>query len=139
PYATWDTAAHVIQDAVDAAQDGDTVLVTNGTYAVGRGTSVRVAVTKSLVLRSVKGPEVTIIQGCQATGTTNGVGAISCVYLTDRAVLSGFTLTNGATAYYGYGGGVACFSRDVIVTNCVLTGNSAGYYGGGSYYGTLNN
>jgi hypothetical protein len=35
PYATWATAAHVIQHAVDAASAGDEIIVTNGVYRVG--------------------------------------------------------------------------------------------------------
>jgi len=102
PYATWETAARVIQDAVDTAKAGDTVLVTNGVYAVGeRGyewpVSGRVVVTNSIRLESVNGPLVT---------TIDGGGGMRCVYLGSNALLSGFTLTNGS----GFlGGGVNQF------------------------------
>src|SRR6266404_3514738 len=94
PYTNWATAARVIQKAVDAAAAGDEIVVTNGTYATGgravSGTMTnRVAVDKPLTLRSVNGPQFTVIQGHQVLGTTNGYGAIRCVYLTNDASLSG--------------------------------------------------
>jgi hypothetical protein len=149
-YGDWASAAHTIQDAVDVAQAGDLVLVTNGVYASGGravGTNVlanRVAVDKPITLQSVNGPQVTIVEGAQAPGGGNGDGAIRCVYLTNGAGLSGLTLTNGATRTNGdynleqSGGGVWCESTNALVTNCTLTGNSA-TEGGGAYGGTLYN
>jgi hypothetical protein len=134
-----------------AALPGALVLVTNGTYqsggrAIHGAMTNRVAVTKPVWVHSVNGPAATTIQGYQLPGTTNGDGAIRCVYLTNGAVLAGFTLTNGATQTYSKhgvsqesgGGGVYCESTNEVVTNCFLARNSA-YKGGGAYSGTLNN
>ena len=143
PYTSWATAATNIQDAVDVVGAGATIFVTNGTYAAGGrttpatgdGVTNRVAVDKPLTVRSVNGPEVTVIQG-QMPGATNGY--MRCVYLTNAATLMGFTLTNGVA---GNGGGVWCESTSAVLSNCMLTGNSAGVPGdgGGAYGGTLNN
>jgi hypothetical protein len=150
PYTNWLTAATNIQDAVDVALAGDEVVVTNGTYAtggraVGTNTLVnRVAVDKPLTVWSVNGPEFTVIQGYQVPGTTNSDGAIRCVYLTNGASLSGFTLTSGATRgeegswLDQDGGGLWCESTTAVASNCVVTGNSARSAGGGASGGTLN-
>lgn len=148
PYTSWFTAATNIQDAVDASAAGDEIVVTNGIYhhggrAVAGTMTNRVAVTAVVSIRSVNGPEFTFIQGRRDPLTTNGDAAIRCVYLTNGAVLAGFTLTNGATRAAGdvdteqSGGGVWCPSTLASVSNCVLTGNSAAYCGGGSYFGSL--
>jgi len=135
PYADWSSAARVIQDAVDAAADGDEIVVTNGTYLTGgraAGTNIlmnRVAVDKQVVLRSVNGPRFTVI---------DGQGSVRCVSLASNAFVSGFTLTNGFVK--GSGGGVFCESAAAIVSNCTLTGNMASNsFGGGAYGGTLDN
>jgi hypothetical protein len=142
PYDSWATAAQTLQDAVDAADPGDEIVVTKGTYATG-GRAVygtltnRVAVDKPLTLRSVNGPQFTVIEGYQVPGTFNGDGAIRYVYLANGASLSGFTLTNVATRAEGYGswemcgGGVWSESLNVVLSSCVVTGNSAESEGGG--------
>jgi hypothetical protein len=83
------------------------------------------------------------------TGTTNGNGAVRGVYLTNRAVLSGFTVTNGATLDSGdsfselSGGGIQCaftnmfVTQPALVTNCVISGNAAYANGGGVLGGRL--
>ena len=131
PYTNWATAATNIQQAVDAAGAGDQIVVTNGTYAGGsqvdpHGNFNFVVVDKPLVLSSVNGPDVTMI---------DGGGWPRCVYLTNDVVMVGFTLTNGSAPN---GGGVYCESTSAVLSNCVLTGNSAGD-GGGAYGCTLNN
>ena len=151
PFTSWATAATNIQDAADAAPIGATVVVTNGTYASGGrpvqgGITNRVAVEKTLMVRSVNGPEVTLVLGYQVPGVTNDAAAVRCVYLANGAFLSGFTLTGGATGDpsseppppVGSGGGVLCESASAVVSNCVITGNSGGF-GGGVSGGTLRN
>ena len=131
PYTNWSTAATNIQDAVDAAAPGDEVVVTNGTYATGGRDGNRVKVDKPLSLRSVNGPQVTVIDGYSSS---------RCATLSDDTSLSGFTLTRGTAfgQFGGMGGGVFGESLTAVVSNCVLAGNVAAY-GGGAYRCTLNN
>lgn len=148
PYLTWATAATNIQDAITASAAGDIVLVTNGLYATG-GKSMdglitnRVSVDKAIIVQGVTGPNATIIQGAWDPTSTNGPGAVRCAWLTTNATLSGFTLRGGATLASGGGGGVFAFitnkSPSATVANCVVTHNTAGYYGGGAYGVWLNN
>jgi hypothetical protein len=128
PYSGWSTAATNIQDAVDAANPGDQVLVTNGVYQNGGSGGNKVTVNKPIKVQSVNGPAVTVI---------DGAGAMRCVYLSaGGATLAGFTLTHGFTS--GNGGGVCCPPSGATVSNCVVTANSA-QHGGGVFCGALNN
>jgi len=148
----WASAATNIQAAIDAATDGDTVLVSNGVYNSGWTTNVenpaglgsalptRVNISKAITVRSASGnPATTIIKGAWDPVTTNGLGAVRGVFMAANSCLIGFTVTNGATytnhmGNYGYcdgdGGGVRGASGS-SVSNCVITGNAADRNGGG--------
>jgi Bacterial TSP3 repeat len=139
PYTNWITAATNIQDAIDASTNGDLILVTNGLYNTGGrvvygSLTNRVAITKSVAVQSMNGPAATVIQGYPVVGSN----AVRCVYLTTNAVISGFTLTQGATLNSGdpnqeqSGGGLFCWTNS-MATNCILANNSAYYYGGGAF------
>lgn len=131
PHASWASAALTIQEAVDAAADGETILVTNGVYQTGARAVFndggnRVAVTNAVHLLSVNGPAVTFIDG----GNSN-----RCVYLGSGAQISGFTLTNG-NGFAQEGGGVYSEYGGAIISNCLLVANVANW-GGGAYRGRL--
>lgn len=145
PFSSWATAATTIQDAINISAPGDVVLVTNGIYASGgmamaSGLTNRVALNKAITVMSANGYATTVIQGAWDPSTTNGPGAIRCVWMTNGAVLNGFTLQNGATLASGdaIGGGAWCSSSNAMISDCVFTNNSA-FSGGGIAYGTLNN
>ena len=151
PYADWSTAATNIQDAIDAADTGDTVLVTNGLYAAGGRVMAgdltnRVALPKAITVQSVNGPGVTTIQGSYSVPSAGpGSLAVRCAWVTDGALLVGFTLAGGATRFNGdagtlmSGGGVWCASSNAWVANCVIASSAASFYGGGVYQGSLSN
>ncbi len=111
---SWDTAKKTIQAALDAANDGDLVLVKAGIYKPIDGYG------KGITIRSVDGAKVTII---------DGGGTQRCAL---AATLEGFTLQNGL-ANNG-GGALAC-----VLNQCILSGNTADLFGGGAYESTLNN
>jgi hypothetical protein len=82
----------------------------------------RVAVDRPLVVvRSVNGPQFTIIEALR------GSGEMRCVDLANEAALVGFTFTNGAATFFasysrGSGGGVHRSSLSAIVSNRVTVG-----------------
>ncbi|HSY17959.1 MAG TPA: thrombospondin type 3 repeat-containing protein [Candidatus Acidoferrales bacterium] len=146
PYADWSTAATDIQSAVDAASDGDFIWVNDGVYQSGArvvygSLTNRVVLNKAVTVQSVNGPAATSIVGNPPFGSTG----IRCVYLTNNATLSGFTLTNGGTRFQGSliqeqsGGGAWCEGTNAWLTNCFFTGNRASQQGGAVFNGSLLN
>src|SRR5262249_8880407 len=98
PYTSWTTAATSIQEAINAAEPGaSVVVVSNGAYGT-------IYIPALMMVRSVNGPEVT---------TIDGGGASRCANLATNAILSGFTLRHGfalGSAGGAYGG---------TLTNCI--------------------
>ena len=141
PFTNWITAAHTIQEAINASEGGDEIIVTNGTYATGGvpadgfGISNRIAVTNAVWVRSVNGPALTIIQGkFDPFSGGAGTNAVRCAYVGPGATLSGFTLTGGAPGVTNHvfeecGGGL--FLNNAYASNCIIRGNSASYGGAG--------
>ncbi len=124
PYSSWNTASTTIQDAVIAASEGDTILVTNGVYRL----TSEIVVDKNIEIRSVHGPDVTITDGQTYSRVFN---------LSDSSsVISGIHITRGYIN--GTGGGVNC-SQTSFITNCIISENTATGSGGGVYRGKVKN
>ena len=116
-----------IQAGMDAAQDGDTVLVGPGIYS-GQGNVNIDFLKKSISLESQAGPELTVIDCNSARvsgvvmddGKFNGNGTV--VFS-----LKGFTIKNAL------GNGITIKnSSSPLIENCIIENNS-GWHGGGIY------
>lgn len=141
--AAWDSLAGAaiinvpddyatIQEAIDAAEDGDEIIVAQGTYCESID-----LLGKAIIVRSTDpdDPDVvenTIIDG---SGANHVVQCISGEG--PDTELSGFTITGGNAdgeedPDYD-GGGLLCLSSSPTVDNCAIVGNAAAWYGGGVY------
>ena len=103
---------NTIQEGVDNASDGDTVLVDKGIYK-GIG-NVNVEIKKNLTVESVMGADSTVID-CQR------VAAHAITFTDNSSVLDGFMIKNATSM------AIRCISTDsTIITNCIITENYAG-------------
>jgi predicted outer membrane repeat protein len=110
-----------IQQAIDAAQTGDRVLVAPGTYVEHLDFK-----GKAITLKSEEGAGMTVID---ANKTGRGVTFKSGE--TRKAVLDGFTITNGNEPVSN-GGGIDCtLESSPTITDCVIAYNKADALGGG--------
>ena len=135
-YSRWDIAATQIQWAVNASTNAnDTVWVSNGTYVLTN----QINVTSNIVLRSVNGPNVTIVNGGFVLEAENATTNNRCLYLSNiSALVSGLTFSNGAVCTNGGGGvwiGAGTLSNCTVRDNFgfCLTNAGANVYGAGIY------
>lgn len=112
-----------IQAAIDAAQNGDHVVVANGTY-----NEVIDFKGKSIFVRSQSGnPALAIIDGTGIVGSSvvsfkSGEGP--------NSVLQGFTIRNG---FATRGGGLFIEGSDPTISDCWVVDNEALLTGGGAF------
>jgi hypothetical protein len=148
----WDGSGDylTIQEGIDAAADGDEVVVCDGTYT-GSGNKDLDFHGKAITVRSASGDPGACIIDCE----NDGRGFYFHSGETNDAIVAGLTITNGhaydgAGVYcygssptivncaitanatvWGGGGGVRCYGDSPTISNCTITGNTADYNGGG--------
>ncbi len=116
-----------LQEAIDSAAVGDTVLVGPGTYT-GSGNVNLTFHGKDIVLLSSAGPEATVID-CESTSRGLWIRDGE----TFNARLQGFTIQNG---WSDGGGAVRIDSSDFTIQDCLLFSNQApGAFGGAIHAG----
>jgi len=126
-----------IQGAIDAAFNGDVIVVRAGTYVENID-----FVGKAITVRSEEGPALTVIDGRDPDDPDYASVVIFGSDEKEDSVLDGFTLTNGSSTYVASterGGGICCFSNSGDATaptiiNNIITGNRADVGGGIACY-----
>ena len=124
-----------IQAAIDSANDGDMILVADGTYTgAGNKELTWNGTEKHITVKSANGPENCIIDledSGRAFTFISGTGNNS-IWITAADVIDGFTIRNGNTN--DYAGAIYCYygyENDVSPTirNCVFENNTSNYGG----------
>ena len=112
-----------IQEGIEAAEDGNIVLVNDGLYIENI-----IITEKSITLQSMNGPENCIINGNHNNTVVNihetGLSTV---------ILDGFTLMNGLGdgTYSSWTGGGITISNNAaaMIKNCNIRNNNCNYYG----------
>ena len=125
-HGTWDFDH--IQPALDAAGDGDTVIVLPSDGAPGGAYQENIQFPpRRITLRSINPEDPQIVADTVIVPAYSG----SVLYFDNTpegAVLDGFTIRNGSA---GSGGGILCIGSSPAILRCVVAYNSATYGGAG--------
>lgn len=108
-----------IQEAIDNANSGDTVIVSDGTYTGTMNKNITFR-GKAITVKSKNGPQNSIID-CERDGS----GFFFSDFEYHDSILSGFTILNAKPRYeVGAGGGIYCLYSSPTIDNCIIRGTS---------------
>jgi hypothetical protein len=131
-----------IQAAINDSNDGDTIIVADGTYT-GNGNRDINFLGKAITVRSTDPNDPNIVAAtiidCNGTEANPHRGFTFNHGEEPNSVLAGLTITNGygpnipGVSYGSCGGAILCNDCSPTISHCNITGNSAGVYGGGVF------
>jgi hypothetical protein len=114
-----------IQFAVNASNDGDSVILMPGTYTGDNNRDI--TISKDIVLRSEQGAEVTILD-CQGSEEDPHRGFINIKKIDGLTIRSGYA--KGMEIWDDIGGAIAQLYDSNVVENCIFENNFANLGGG---------
>jgi len=122
-----------IQEGINAATTGDTVLVQPGTYQEGINFHGRRITVASLYTTT---EDTTYISSTVIDGNSSVLHVVEfTAYETNASKLIGFTITggcaNGSETNDMRGGCIFVSGASPVISHCIITGNHAEDYGGG--------
>jgi len=131
---TQNTSYATIQAAIDAANAGDVISVTAGTYQESYSTSCALKIDESITLIGTGTPEIV------ATGVQDKVVQIEA----DNVTVSGFKIANlnstGSTiGLYLYGVGASYTCENTVIQSCEIEDNNIGVFLAGANGATIKN
>ena len=112
-----------IQTAIDSADDGDMIIVADGTYIEN------IYINKDISITSLNGADSTIIDGNDVQEVVQFGGST-----TRDCFLEGFTITNGGNSSGNTdegGGGIIVEGGSPTLSNLIIKGNTREYWSGG--------
>ncbi|MBN2019040.1 MAG: hypothetical protein JW749_02310 [Sedimentisphaerales bacterium] len=156
--SSWTDAFNYLQDALEAATDGDQIWVAEGIYRPDEnseypeGTGLRTStfqlpegVTIYGGFPTGGGPlssrnwvdNETILSGAigvEGTNNDNCYNVVSTSFGTSDVIIDGFTIAGGyADVWGGAGAGMSNGGDNITIANCIFRNNFAWSYGGGIY------
>ncbi|MBT5366384.1 MAG: hypothetical protein HOL14_07650, partial [Phycisphaerae bacterium] len=116
-----------IQDAIDAASDGDEIIVMPGTY-IGTDNNVVEMPSVSVTLRSSDPSDWEVVVSTIIDGENKRRGLFCNADVSPTTIINGLTFANGRG---NNDGGGMLLDSSITVKNCRFENNIATYAGGG--------